>query len=210
MNTLPRNGIFELPTLPYSYEDLTPVLSKETLQVHYGRHLQTYLNNLNNLIQNSKYELSTLEEIVQNSSGVLFNNAGQVLNHIYYFTQFQKPTKENVPHGILAKSIKKQFGDFEKFQQVFEKQGNSLFGSGWVWLSLDQSQNLIISQEPNAGNPLTKNLHPILAFDVWEHAYYIDYRNQRANHLKALWSILDWERLENRYTENIRFFFENP
>lgn len=205
MNTLPRNGIFEMPRLSYHLEDLAPIISKETLQVHYGKHLQTYLNNLNALLPESKFKRCTLEEIVQNSSGVLFNNAGQVLNHILYFTQFQKPQIQNHPHGRLKNAIEKQFGSFEKFQEIFEKQGISLFGSGWVWLSLDASNHLIISQESNAGNPITKNLHPIFTFDVWEHAYYIDYRNQRAEHLKALWQILDWECLEQRYTEKIHF-----
>ena len=147
------------------------------------------------------------ETIVQNSNGALFNNASQVLNHVLYFTQFQKPSAENKPQGYLKKAIEKAFNSFENFKNIFEKQGISLFGSGWVWLSSDDSGNLIISQEENAKNPITKNLNPILTFDVWEHAYYIDFRNNRAEHLKSLWQIINWDLLELRYTEKHRYHF---
>lgn len=207
MNILPRNGIFEKTSLPYQSEELQPVISKETLQYHYGKHLETYLNNLNALLGDSEFKNESLETIVQNSIGALFNNASQVLNHVLYFTQFQKTSTENKAKGYLKKAIEKQFNSFENFQNIFEKQGFSLFGSGWVWLSSDDSGNLIISQEENAKNPITKNLNPILTFDVWEHAYYIDFRNNRAEHLKSLWQIINWDLLELRYTEKHRYHF---
>ena len=197
--------IFTLIALPYAPEALEPVISKETVDYHYGKHLQTYVDNLNKLIAGTEYEHMTLEQIVASSQGAIFNNAGQILNHNLYFTQFEKPANELVSEGMselaIMKAIVRDFGSFEAFQTEFEQKGVSLFGSGWVWLAADKDGKLVITQEPNAGNPITKGLRPLLTMDVWEHAYYIDYRNRRAAHLHALWQIINWNEIERRYKE---------
>ncbi|MDR3235933.1 MAG: superoxide dismutase [Prevotellaceae bacterium] len=189
---------FELVKLPYTAEGLEPVISKQTIELHHGKHLQTYVNNLNNLIQGTQFENLSLEVIVKKSDGAIFNNAGQVLNHNLYFTQFS-PLGGGVPSGKLAEAIHVAFGSFENFQKEFETAGTSLFGSGWVWLAKDNDGKLSITKETNAGNPVTKGLTPLLGFDVWEHAYYVDYQNRRADHLKSLWKIIDWSVVEKRY-----------
>ena len=195
---------FTLIALPYAPEALEPVISKETVDYHYGKHLQTYVDNLNKLIAGTEYEHMTLEQIVASSQGAIFNNAGQILNHNLYFTQFA-PEKELVSEGMselaIMKAIVRDFGSLEAFQAEFEQKGVSLFGSGWVWLAADKEGKLVITQEPNAGNPITKGLRPLLTMDVWEHAYYIDYRNRRAAHLHALWQIINWNEIERRYKE---------
>jgi Fe-Mn family superoxide dismutase len=188
---------FELVKLPYAVDGLAPVISKETIEYHHGKHLQTYVNNLNNLIQGTKFENAALETIVRESDGAIFNNAGQVLNHNLYFTQFS-PQGGGKPSGKLAAAINAVFGSFESFQKEFETAGTGLFGSGWVWLAADKDGKLLITKEGNAGNPAVKGLKPLLSFDVWEHAYYIDYRNRRADHLKELWKIVDWKAVEAR------------
>ncbi|MBR4237822.1 MAG: superoxide dismutase [Prevotella sp.] len=190
---------FELIKLPYAPDALAPVISAETIGFHHGKHLQTYVNNLNALLPGSGFEDVTLEEIVKKSEGGIFNNAGQILNHNLYFTQFAAPKENNVPTGRIAEAIQAQFGSFEAFKEEFEKKGATLFGSGWVWLSADIEGKLVITQEPNAGNPLTKGLKPLLTFDVWEHAYYLDYQNRRPAHLAALWQIVNWEEVNNRF-----------
>lgn len=190
---------FELIKLPYASDALAPVISAETIGFHHGKHLQTYVNNLNALLPGSGFEDATLEEIVKKSEGGIFNNAGQILNHNLYFTQFAAPKENNVPTGRIAEAIQAQFGSFEAFKEEFEKKGATLFGSGWVWLSADVEGKLVITQEPNAGNPLTKGLKPLLTFDVWEHAYYLDYQNRRPAHLAALWEIVNWEEVNNRF-----------
>lgn len=193
MKTIP------LIQLPYAPDALAPVISAETIGFHHGKHLQTYVNNLNALLPGSGFEDATLEEIVKKSEGGIFNNAGQILNHNLYFTQFAAPKENNVPTGRIAEAIQAQFGSFEAFKEEFEKKGATLFGSGWVWLSADVEGKLVITQEPNAGNPLTKGLKPLLTFDVWEHAYYLDYQNRRPAHLSALWQIVNWEEVNNRF-----------
>jgi len=189
---------FELIQLPYASDALEPVISKQTIEFHHGKHLQTYVNNLNNLIQGTKFENADLETIVKESDGAIFNNAGQILNHNLYFLQFS-PKGGGKPSGKLAKAIAETWGSFENFQKEFETAGTGLFGSGWVWLAADKDGKLSITKESNAGNPLTKGLKPILTFDVWEHAYYLDYQNRRADYLKALWTIIDWQVVESRY-----------
>lgn len=189
---------FELIKLPYEANALEPIISKETLEFHYGKHLQAYVNNLNGLIEGTKYEGMPLEDIVKTSDGGVFNNAGQILNHNLYFTQFCAPKADNKPMGKIAELIEKQFGSFETFKEEFTKKGATLFGSGWVWLSADQDGKLVITQETNAGNPVQRGLKPLLTFDVWEHAYYIDYRNRRPDHLAALWQIVDWSVVNGR------------
>ena len=193
--------MFKLIVLPYAQDALEPVISANTLSFHHGKHLQGYVDNLNNLIQGTEYENKPLEEIVKTSTGGIFNNAGQILNHNLYFEQFQapKPADENLPQGKLAQQIEKQWGSFQAFKTEFETKGATLFGSGWVWLSAQPDGTLVITQEPGANNPITKGLKPILTFDVWEHAYYLDYQNRRPAHLQALWSILNWSILNDRF-----------
>lgn len=190
--------IYELPTLPYEVNDLVPVISKETIEYHYGKHEKTYIDNLNKLIEGTPFAQKTIEEIIKEAEGPLFNNASQAWNHIFYFFTFS-PEGRRAPQGELAEAIDRQWGNFENFQKEFEQAGVSLFGSGWVWLSKDREGKLVISKENNAGSPLTKGLIPLLTFDVWEHAYYIDYRNRRAEHLHKLWEIVDWSVVESRY-----------
>ena len=198
-------ALFTLLTLPYAQDALEPVISKETIEYHYGKHLQAYVDNLNKLIAGTEYEAMPLEQIVCKSQGGIFNNAGQILNHNLYFTQF-KAFENNQSEIInqqlpLARAIIRDFGSFEAFQAEFEQKGVTLFGSGWVWLSADKDGKLVITQETNANNPVTKGLKPLLTMDVWEHAYYIDYRNRRAAHLHALWQIINWDEINRRYTE---------
>ena len=193
--------MFTLIELPYAMEALAPVISAQTLSFHHGKHLQAYVDNLNKLLPGSEYEGITLEEIVGKApAGPVFNNAGQILNHELYFTQF-KPVSEVVqgPEGALAAQIVKQWDSIEAFKAEFEAKGVGLFGSGWVWLSADADGNLVITQEQGASNPVQKGLKPLLTFDVWEHAYYLDYQNRRAAHLAALWQIVDWWVIEKRY-----------
>ena len=192
--------IYQLPTLPYDSNGLAPVISRETIEYHYGKHEQAYIDNLNKLIEGSPYAEMPLEQIVKESEGALFNNASQAWNHIFYFFTFS-PEGRRVPQGALAEAIEQRWGNLENFQKEFEQAGITLFGSGWVWLSKDLDGNLIISKENNAGSPLKKGHTPLLTFDVWEHAYYIDYRNRRAEHLHRLWEIVEWSVVESRYNE---------
>ena len=192
----------ELMTLPYAPDALEPVISKETIALHHGKHLQTYVNNLNALLPESGLEELALVEIVQKATGGLANNAGQVLNHELYFGQFRTKRENNIPEGELMEAIGETFGSFAKFKEEFQKAGATLFGSGWVWLSSREDGSLVITQEPNAQNPVQHGLRPLLTFDVWEHAYYLDYQNRRPDHLSALWDIIDWEVVEARYLHN--------
>ena len=192
-------GKYQLLSLPYAMDALEPVISKQTLEFHHGKHLAAYVNNLNGLLDGSGFEEATLEEIVSKSTGGIFNNAGQILNHELYFTQFTGKQDKQEPTGALAEAIKREFGPFESFKDVFQKKGATLFGSGWVWLSADKDGKLFITQETNAANPIQKGLTPLLTFDVWEHAYYLDYQNRRPDHLAALWQIVDWKIIEDRY-----------
>lgn len=189
---------FELVSLPYELTSLEPVISQETLLLHYGKHLQTYVDNLNNLLPNSSLEGLALEEIVRKAEGGIFNNAGQILNHNLYFLGLKAPQADNQPQGEVLRAIQAQFGSFEAFQKEFTQKGITLFGSGWVWLSADADGKLVITQESNAQNPITKGLKPLLTFDVWEHAYYVDYRNRRLEYLTAIWQIIDWSVVEQR------------
>ena len=192
-------GKFELMALPYAMDALEPVISRQTLEFHHGKHLAGYVNNLNGLLEGSPLEGLLLEEIVLKAEGGMLNNAGQILNHELYFGQFSAPKADNAPTGKLAEAIVRDFGSFEAFKEAFQKGGATLFGSGWVWLSRDQDGKLVITQEANAANPVQKGLKPLLTFDVWEHAYYLDYQNRRPDHLAALWQIVDWEVIAQRY-----------
>ena len=217
--------MFELITLPYAPDALAPVISAETLSFHHGKHLQAYVDNLNKLIAGTALEGRSLEEIVLASAGdapgAVFNNAGQILNHNLYFTQFRPlagataepgagvepsahPVISSEAEGGVEKSkvlqqIVRQWGTLAAFQADFEAKGTTLFGSGWVWLSADKDGTLVITQESGASNPILHGLKPLLTFDVWEHAYYLDYQNRRAAHLHALWPLLDWTVVEGRY-----------
>ena len=192
---------FELMALPYAIEALEPIISKQTLEFHHGKHLAGYVNNLNGLLEDSPLADSSLEDIVCKATGGILNNAGQILNHNLYFGQFCAPKADNKPVGKVAEAIVRDFGSFEAFKDEFQKKGATLFGSGWVWLSADKDGKLIITQETNAANPIQKDLKPLLTFDVWEHAYYLDYQNRRPDHLAALWQIIDWEVVENRFVK---------
>ncbi len=191
---------FELMVLPYAHEALEPVISRETIAFHYEKHLATYVNNLNALLPRSGLEDLPLAEIVKQAKGGIANNAGQIMNHEMYFGQFRKPQENNMPDGELLEAIDETFGSFAKFKEEFVKAGTTLFGSGWVWLSAKEDGSLVITQETNAANPVQHGLRPLLTFDVWEHAYYLDYQNRRADHLAALWDIIDWDIVEKRAT----------
>lgn len=189
---------YTLPQLPYSNEALEPVISRRTIDFHYGKHEKTYIDNLNALIEGTEFEDLPLEDIIRDAKGALFNNASQAWNHIFYFFSFS-PDGGGEPDGELRDAIIKQFGSFEQFKKEFVDAGVKIFGSGWVWLSRDNTGKLFITQESNAGNPLTQGLTPLLTFDVWEHAYYLDYQNRRKDALERMWDIIDWPIIESRY-----------
>lgn len=190
---------YEMPQLPYASHQLEPAISQSTIDYHYGKHLQAYVNNLNALVPGTEFEGKSVEEIVQTApDGGIFNNAGQVLNHTLYFLQFTPQPTQTEPTGRLAEAIQRDFGSFENFKKEFNKAATTLFGSGWAWLSVDAEGKLHITQEANASNPLRRGLKPLLCFDVWEHAYYIDYQNRRADYLNQLWNLIDWSVVARR------------
>lgn len=189
---------FELPKLPYEVSALNPSISDRTIEFHYGKHHQAYVNNLNNLIPGTKFEDADLETIIREAEGPIFNNAAQVWNHTFYFNQFS-PKPCTHPKGELAKAIDRQFGSFEKFKEEFTKASVGLFGSGWTWLVKNDDGSLDIVPESNAGTPLRKGKKPILTCDVWEHAYYLDYQNRRPDYVTNFWNILDWDVISDRY-----------
>lgn len=189
---------YEQPQLPYEPDALEAAISARTVDFHYGKHEKAYIDNLNRLIKGTEFEDMELEEVIAHAKGPLFNNASQAWNHIFYFFSFS-PEGSREPSGRLREAIDRDFGSFEKFKEAFVDAGVGLFGSGWVWLSRDDAGKLFITQGPNAGNPITDGLTPLLCFDVWEHAYYLDYQNRRADALKKLWDIVDWDIVDNRY-----------
>jgi len=189
---------FELPVLPYAIDALEPYISKKTLEFHYGKHHQAYVNNLNNLVKGTKFENAILEEIVKKAEGGIFNNGAQIWNHTFYFTSFS-PKGAEEPSGELAGAINTQFGSFSAFRDEFSKAGGTLFGSGWVWLVKNPDGTLNILQESNAGNPLRKGFIPLLTCDVWEHAYYLDYQNKRPDYIQAFWNVIDWNKVSGRF-----------
>lgn len=192
--------MFTLIDLPY--KSLAPVISDETLSFHHGKHLQGYVDNLNKLIAGTEFETMSLEEIVKKSSGAVFNNAGQILNHNLYFGQFtpsHSERSEESEESPLFVQIVKQWGSVDAFKAEFEAKGVTLFGSGWVWIQSNEAGELSIAQYAGADNPVAHGFKPILTFDVWEHAYYLDYQNRRAAHLSALWGIVNWKVIEKRY-----------
>lgn len=189
---------FELITLPYAADALEPAISAETITFHHGKHLAGYVSTLNSLIEGTEYANLSLEEIVKKSEGPIFNNAGQLLNHNLYFTQFA-PNAGGQPTGKLLAAIEKKWGSFEAFQAEFLTACTTLFGSGWAWLAADAEGNLEITKEANGSNPVVRGLRPIMGIDVWEHAYYLSYQNRRADHIKDVWSIIDWNVVAERY-----------
>lgn len=190
---------FELPALPYAKDALAPHISEETLEYHYGKHHQTYVTNLNNLIPGTEFEGLSLEEIIVKSSGGIFNNAAQVWNHTFYWNSLT-PNGGGQPSGALADAINAAFGSFEKFKEEFTKCAVTTFGSGWAWLVKNADGSLAIVSTSNAGCPLTTGQTPILTCDVWEHAYYIDYRNARPAYVEHFWSLVNWDFAAKNFT----------
>lgn len=189
----------KLPQLPYALDALQPVFSKETMEYHYGKHHQTYITNLNKLIVGTEFEHLPLEEIVKKSTGGIFNNAAQTWNHTFYWLGFT-PKGQGVANGDLLNAINRDFGSFADFQAAFESCAANTFGSGWAWLVKTADGKLALRSTSNAATPLTENgVTPLLTCDVWEHAYYIDYRNSRPNYLKGFWQIVDWAVVAQRF-----------
>ena len=190
----------ELPALPYDKDALEPVISQETIDFHYGKHHQTYVTNLNNLIPGTEFENQSLEEIVKNSSGGIFNNAAQIWNHTFYWNCLRAPADNNAPGGDLADAINKAFGSFDEFVSKFSTSAATNFGSGWTWLVKNADGSVEILNTSNAGCALTEDgKTPLLTIDVWEHAYYIDYRNARPKYLEAIWQCINWDFVADNY-----------
>ncbi|MBP6808525.1 MAG: superoxide dismutase [Fe] [Chromatiaceae bacterium] len=188
----------ELPALPYALDALAPTLSQETLEYHYGKHHQTYVTNLNNLIPGTEFETMSLEDIIMKSSGGVFNNAAQVWNHTFYWNCLS-PNGGGAPAGALAAAIDAKFGSFEEFKKLFNQSGATNFGSGWTWLVKNADGSLEIFNTSNAGTPMTSGKQALLTLDVWEHAYYIDYRNARPKYLETIWHIVNWDFVAANY-----------
>jgi len=189
---------FELPELPYADDALEPTISKKTIEFHHGKHHQKYVNKLNDLKEGSEFEDSSLEDIIREADGGIFNNGAQVWNHTFYFDSLS-PDGGGEPTGELAEAIKKDFGSFSDFKEKFNDTAGSLFGSGWVWLVKSKDGSLKILQGQNAENPLRNGHTPLFTCDVWEHAYYLDYQNKRPDYVKSFWDVVDWKKVENRF-----------
>lgn len=192
------------PKLPYAPDSLAPYISERTVSIHFGKHTKAYFDTTNSLIKGTEYEDMPLDEIVKNSSGILFNNASQAWNHIFYFFTFD-PEGNHEPDGIFRKKVEEIFDTVENLKETMKEAGKTLFGSGWVWLSADSQGKLIITQRRNAESPLTEGLTPLLTIDVWEHAYYLDYENRRTDYIDAQWNLIDWTIVGQRYND----LFEN-
>ncbi len=190
--------LFVLAPLPYDIAALEPYISEQTLHYHHDKHLAAYVNKLNELIAGTRFEGMPLEQIICQSNGPIFNNAAQVSNHELYFAQLS-PTPKKEPEGMLQAAIEECYGGVEALKEKMTAEALSLFGSGWVWLAADDKGKLYIISKQNAGTPLTEGLTPLLAIDVWEHAYYIDHRNARADGVRSLWEVLDWSVVSERY-----------
>ncbi|MDA3817654.1 MAG: superoxide dismutase [Prolixibacteraceae bacterium] len=189
---------FELPKLNFAPNALEPQISQKTIEFHYGKHHQTYVDKLNNLTPGTEFENSSLEDIIKKAEGGIFNNAAQVWNHTFYFEQFAKNGKKE-PSGALESAIEQEFGTFAKFKEKFTTAATTLFGSGWAWLVVNPDGELEIVQTSNAGNPLRDGKKPIMTCDVWEHAYYLDKQNARPKYIEDFWEVLDWEVISERY-----------
>jgi Fe-Mn family superoxide dismutase len=189
---------FELPNLPYEKNALEPFISEKTLEFHYGKHHQAYVNKVNDQAKGTEFENASLEEIIKKADGGVFNNGAQVWNHTFYFMQFS-PNGVREPLGELKDAIENKFGSFEKFKEEFSNAAATLFGSGWAWLVKDDNGELEIVQTANAGNPLRDGKTPLLTCDVWEHAYYLDKQNARPKYIEDFWNVLDWNVIAERY-----------
>lgn len=185
-----------LPELPYALDALAPVMSADTLNYHYGKHLQTYLDNVNRMIEGSPFADMKLKDMITKAQGALYNNAAQAFNHIIFFKQLT-PTPTTIS-PLLTQALVARFGSVEAFKSEFSNAAAALFGSGWVWLALDANNVLQIVPEPNAGNPITRNMRPLMCIDVWEHAYYLDYQNRRGDYIKNFWNLVNWDYIEKR------------
>jgi len=192
--------MFELPPLPYEMNALEPHISQETLEYHYGKHHKAYVTNLNKLIFGTEFESQTLEDIIKKAKGPIFNNAAQTWNHTFYWNSLS-PNSTQQPDGDLKVAIETQYGSFDNFKEEFTKTALGTFGSGWAWLVKTSDGKLEIVSTSNAGNPLTEGKKPLLTCDVWEHAYYIDYRNARPNYLTAYWEIVNWDFVAKNFAE---------
>ncbi|MBX7228872.1 MAG: superoxide dismutase [Fe] [Burkholderiaceae bacterium] len=189
----------KLPELPYPLDALAPSISKETLEFHYGKHHQTYITNLNNLIKGTEFENAALEEIIKKSTGTVFNNAAQVWNHTFYWFCLA-PRAGGEANGAIAQAINTKFGNFNSFKEAFTKSATTNFGSGWTWLVKKPDGSLDIVNTSNAATPLTGPDKPLLTCDVWEHAYYIDYRNARPKYIEAFWTLVNWDFVNQQFT----------
>jgi Fe-Mn family superoxide dismutase len=188
---------FELPPLPFAMDALEPFISRQTLEYHYGKHHQAYVNNLNNLVPGTQFETATLEEIIKTSSGGVFNNGAQVWNHSFYWNCLA-PNAGGEPKGTIQDAIVESFGSFANFKEQFTKAAATLFGAGWAWLVKTADGKLEIVQESNAGNPLTSGKTPLLTCDVWEHAYYLDKQNRRPDYIADFWNLINWDAVQNK------------
>lgn len=191
--------MFELPKLPYALDALQPSISKETLEYHYGKHHLAYVNNLNNLTKDNEFGSMPLEEVIMKSTGPIFNNAAQIWNHTFYWNSMT-PNSQGEPTGKLADAIKQKFGSFDEFKKIFTQSAVSLFGSGWTWLAKNAQGELEIINTGNAGLPMKEGKIALLTCDVWEHAYYIDYRNVRANYVENFWKLANWDFAAKNFT----------
>jgi len=188
---------FELPPLPFKMDALEPFISKETLEYHYGKHHQAYVNNLNNLIPDTEFAGASLEDIIRKAKGGVFNNGAQVWNHSFYW-ECLTPNGGGEPTGTVLDALTSSFGSFNDFKEQFSKAAATLFGSGWAWLVKTPEGKLEIVQESNAGNPLTNGNTPLLTCDVWEHAYYIDKRNKRPEYIADFWNLVNWDTVKSK------------
>ena len=185
-----------LPELPYAQDALAPAMSADTLNYHYGKHLQTYLDNVNRMIEGTPFADMKLKDMITKAQGALYNNAAQAFNHIIFFKQLT-PTPTTIS-PLLTQALVARFGSVDAFKSEFSNAAAALFGSGWVWLALDANNVLQIVPEPNAGNPITRNMRPLMCIDVWEHAYYLDYQNRRGDYIKTFWNLVNWDYIEKR------------
>lgn len=185
-----------LPELPYALDALSPIMSADTLNYHYGKHLQTYLDNVNRMIEGTPFADMKLKDMITKAQGALYNNAAQAFNHIIFFKQLT-PTPTTIS-PLLTQALVARFGSVDEFKSEFSNAAAALFGSGWVWLALDANNVLQIVPEPNAGNPITRNMRPLMCIDVWEHAYYLDYQNRRGDYIKNFWNLVNWDYIEKR------------
>ena len=195
-------ALLAIVELPYAYDALEPYISSETLHFHHDKHYAGYVAKLNELVEGTSYATMPLKQVVTHSDGAIFNNAAQAWNHIFYFEQFS-PDGKHFPEGMLRRAIDEQFGSVDELKRHMTTAAVNLFGSGWVWLATDRDGRLYIVPKTNAGTPLTDGLEPLIAIDVWEHAYYIDYRNMRRDSVDALWHVLDWAKVEKLYQEAV-------